>query len=301
MVEHHPSSSVIDFLQYLQSVKRGSVHTIKSYGEDIRFFSQFILEQFSVEDPLRANALMVRSWIAEQSSLQIAPATIRRRISALQSYYKYCCKKGLLENIPSDGIPLPKMKKRLPVYLEEQQMDRLFQDVPFPPGFEGATAYLCLVLLSTTGLRRSELTGITWRDFDWSRSLLRVMGKGGKERLLPLLPVAQELAKEYQGRIDRPVPWEMHQSVMLNEAGAPLTDQQLYYLVKKYLSKVSTQKKRSPHVLRHSFATHLTNNGAELQAVKELLGHSSLAATQVYTHNSIAKLKEAHKKAHPKG
>jgi integrase/recombinase XerC len=202
---------------------------------------------------------------------------------------------------PTKSIQVLKTKKRLPSYVEQDQMDTLLQSTEFPDSFEGRTDYLAISLLYQTGIRVSELVNLKISQIDRSAKQLKVLGKGNKERIIPLNPEMLKRIEDYT--TERKILFANNTTVnlLVNAKGLPTNARKLYDVVKKYLSLITTSEKKSPHVLRHSFATHLTGNGAELNAVKELLGHSSLAATQVYTHNSIERLRDIHKKAHPKG
>lgn len=295
-----PETSIPSFLSYLRFQKRYAQHTLLSYTHDLTSFEQYLKETYSDEIPARATPVMVRSWLASMRESGIQARTINRKISALKSFYKYLLREQLIEDSPMSAILSPKVKKRLPQYVEKQDMDRLFQEDMFPNNFKGETQRLILQILYSTGIRRSELLNLKEQHIDFSNQTIKVLGKGSKERLIPvnaplltLIRAYRELKNALDGETDR-------EFLLVNEKGSRVQSGFIYSTVKEYLSKVTTIQRRSPHILRHTFATHLTGNGADLNAVKELLGHSSLAATQVYTHNHIEKLKEIHKKAHPK-
>lgn len=301
MPDYHPA--IVQFLEHLQWVKRYSAHTVRSYGDDLQLFFNYIQQREDAIaepdalpesfDPAEVQAAMVREWLVDLKKEGAAATSIRRRISSLQSFYKYRRKAGLQEHSPVTSITAPKPGKRLPVFVEAKQMEELLLLLENPDTAADKTERLVIFLLYYTGMRRAELTGLRVNQIDPARKLIRVLGKGHKERLIPLNDKLLELIAE-QNASDH---------LLTDENGKPLSDKNVYDIVHKYLSMVPliTIEKKSPHVLRHSFATHLSNNGADLNAIKELLGHSSLAATQVYTHNTIEKLKEAHRKAHPKG
>ncbi|HCF64398.1 MAG TPA: integrase, partial [Chitinophagaceae bacterium] len=288
------------FLHYLRFQKRYAQHTLLAYAHDLNSFEQYLKETYPDEVPAKAAPVMIRSWLASMRESGIQARTVNRKISALKSFYKYLMREQVIELSPMTAILSPKVKKRLPQYVEKQDMDRLFQDDVFPQDFKGQTERVILQILYATGIRRSELLNLKEQHIDFSNQTIKVLGKGSKERLIPvsasllaLLREYRELKKQLNDAADR-------EYLLVNEKGKRLHSGFIYNTVKRYLSTVTTIQRRSPHILRHTFATHLTGNGADLNAVKELLGHSSLAATQVYTHNHIEKLKEIHKKAHPK-
>ena len=281
--------------------KRFSAHTLRAYSDDLSTFFQFIKSQFDVEHPSDITPAMIRSWMAALTLQDIQPRSINRKISSLKSFVKFCLVQGVIKTNPIKAIQVLKTKKRLPSYIEEEQIERLLKQVEFPDTISGRAEYLVMTILYHTGIRVSELVNLQEASIDFSRAQIKVLGKGNKERIIPvqndLLDRIRAYSKEKKAAYsDNDTP-----QLLLGAKGKPLTSRQAYDIVKKYLSIVTTAEKKSPHILRHSFATHLTGNGAELNAVKELLGHTSLAATQVYTHNSIERLRDIHKKAHPKG
>jgi len=289
------------FLDHLKFEKRYSGHTLKSYGEDLEQFRVFLKEEQGDPSMEEVSAFHVKGWMADMAGRKIEPRSINRRLSCLKSFFRFLQRQGRIPSNPATGVRLLRTSKRLPSYIEKNDLSTLFNHVEFPEGLEGATHRLALELLYGCGLRVSELVSLKDRHVDLGQGVLKVLGKGNKERVIPIGPeLAGEvrnyrLLKEGEG-------WSDPEGALLKAAsGKPLVARQAYAFVRRYLSLVTTAEKKGPHVLRHSFATHLMNNGADLNAVKELLGHSSLAATQVYTHNSIEKLREVHKKAHPRG
>jgi integrase/recombinase XerC len=241
----------------------------------------------------------IRSWLASLKDEGLTGKSINRKISALKSFFKYQLKTGEVKQSPMTRVIAPKNEKRLPSFVADKDIKTLFEHVAFPEGWQGSTERLLLLVFYHTGMRLSELIQLKDSQVNAASHSLKILGKGNKERIVPVSPELMKAIKEYQQ--ERAKQFEGDQAYLfLNEKGKPLAPRAVYTIVKKYLSLVTTVEKRSPHVLRHSFATHLTNNGADLNAIKELLGHSSLAATQVYTHNSIEKLKNIYKKAHPK-
>lgn len=284
------------FLQYLASEKRSSLHTIAAYRSDLEQFSAFIQLHFEVEDLLSVTTMMVRSWISHWMDQGMAVSTVHRKVSSLQAYYRFERKQGRLVQNPMQGIVKPKKTNILPQYLEVVQAEQMYQ--PREQGWEALRNSLILQLLYETGMRRSELLGIQETDIDWSKGQVRVLGKRNKIRVIPISPT---LIQELQVlRDENRTVSETSTFLFLNTKGEPLSTFQLYQIVKRQLSKWTTLKKRSPHILRHSFASHMLNQGADLNVIKEILGHSSLAATQVYTHLNIEKLKGIHELLHPR-
>ena len=286
------------FLDYLKFEKRYSQHTLVSYQNDLEQFFAYLTSQFDAPALENITAMYVRSWLAEMKEDEISSKTINRKISSLKSFFKYEMKIGLLMQSPMVTVTAPKISKRLPVFVEQKDMATLFNHVEFSNDWKGRTERLVLQLFYSTGMRLSELINLKESQLDPGHNQVKVLGKGNKERIIPL---SNELIKDLQNYIlDKPVRESGVLVLFVTEKGKILQPRMVYSFVKWHLSQVTTIQKKSPHILRHSFATHLMNNGADLNAVKELLGHSSLAATQIYTHNTIEKLKEVFKKAHPK-
>lgn len=288
------------FLNYLKFQKRYSEHTITSYQNDLEDFFNFIQKNFGDISLQEISATFIRSWLANLKQNKIASKSINRKISSLKSFFKYQLRKETITVNPMTTIVSLKVSKRLPSFIEEKDIDTLFHHVEFPDSWEGKTNRLLLQIFYQTGMRLSELINLKESQIDNSNNSIKVLGKGNKERIIPvnknLLAEIFNYIKEK--RIDIEAVDTAY--LLINAKGKKLQPKYVYNKVKQYLSYVTTNERKSPHILRHSFATHLTNNGADINAVKELLGHSSLAATQIYTHNSIEKLKDIHKKAHPK-
>jgi integrase/recombinase XerC len=288
------------FLRYLQFQKRYSQHTIIAYQNDLGQFNDFIVVAYGDLPISDITSGVVRSWLASLKEADMESKSINRKISSLKSFFKYHLKQSALTSSPMTTIVSPKVKKRLPQYVEEKDMQTLLQHVPFDDNWQGQTEKLVIELFYQAGIRRAELTGLKESQLNSGNNCIKVLGKGNKERVIPI-------HSDLVGRLKNYIAAKRQQFddfdtgvLLVSSKGKALYAAQVYAMVKKHLSEVTTISKKSPHVLRHSFATHLMNHGADLNAVKELLGHSSLAATQVYTHNSIKKLKEVHKKAHPK-
>ena len=289
------------FIKHLQHEKRYSPHTCLSYRTDLDQFADYLEFQYELKDLQEVKSMHIRSWLVSLLQEKKSASSIHRKASSLKSYYKFMRQQGHMSLNPMTSITLPKKGERLPVFVEEQRMDQLFERICFPEGYEGLRDYLMIDLLYTTGMRRSELMNLSWSDIDRSNHNVRIFGKGNKMRIVPLLPHIEKTLDEYKEMVIDLFPELTLKEVILTDRGEPLYPKFVYNKVKQYLSTVTTAKKRSPHVLRHSFATHLSNNGAELNAIKDLLGHSSLASTQVYTHTSIENLKKVYEMAHPKG
>jgi integrase/recombinase XerC len=286
------------FLDYLKFEKRNSRHTLLSYQNDLEQFFAYLVSQFEGPPLDKITPMFIRSWLAELKEDEMTAKTINRKISSLKSFFKYQLKTGTLKQTPMATVAAPKISKRLPAFVEEADMGTLFSHVEFSDDWKGRTERIVLKLFYSTGMRLSELINLKESQLDPSQGQLKVLGKGNKERILP---ISRELMLDLQAYMsEKPMRMEGVLSLFTNEKGKQLQPRSVYAFVKQHLSQVTTIQKKSPHILRHSFATHLMNNGADLNAVKELLGHSSLAATQVYTHNTIEKLKEVFKKAHPK-
>jgi integrase/recombinase XerC len=286
------------FLNYLRFEKRYSRHTLISYETDLTAFFDYIVMQYG-ETPLASlTHSFIRSWLASLKDEGLSAKTINRKISALKSFFKFQLKAGLVRQSPMTRIVSPKNEKRLPNFVADKDIKTLFDHVSFPDNRQGRSERLLLLVFYQTGMRLSEVISLKDTQVNAANHTLKVLGKGNKERVVPMSPGLLEEIKALQA--ERRLEFPGSEQLFLSGKGKPFQPRAVYSIVRKYLSLVTTIEKRSPHVLRHSFATHLTNNGADLNAIKELLGHSSLASTQVYTHNTIEKLKNIYKKAHPK-
>lgn len=289
-----------DFLDYLKFQRRYSQHTIISYQTDLIAFFDFIAIQYGNTILTDIKPTIVRTWLASLKENGMESKSINRKISTLKSFFKFQLKQQVISVSPMTTIVSPRVNKRLPQFVDADDINALFQTIAFPDNWEGKTSRLILQLFYNTGIRQAELVGMKENQVDFANNSIKVLGKGNKERIIP---AGKELMGQIKSYItEKRKTFEKSEQVRLlvNNKGHKLYPKFVYLVVKKYLGHVTTMDKKSPHVLRHTFATHLMNNGAELNAVKELLGHSSLAATQIYTHNTIDKLKDIHKKAHPK-
>lgn len=289
------------FYQYLALERRLSPHTLAAYKNDLGNFISYIKEKQCLASVNEVGHLHVRSWAAAQIQEGLSARSVNRRLSCLHTYFRYLKKRGHIAKDPMQKVLAPKTGKRLPVFVQEPQMATLFSEIPFADNYPGWLDRLVLEILYATGMRRGELVQLKVSDIDLSRMVFRVTGKGGKERPAPFARYLAELLERFLAKRTETFPGTGEPWLLLNKKGKKLPPGTVYYIVKKYLNQVTTAEQRSPHVLRHSFATHLSNRGADLNAIKELLGHSNLAATQVYTHNSIGRLIEVYEQAHPKG
>jgi integrase/recombinase XerC len=296
-----PDLNVIrSFLDYLKFEKRYSPHTLSSYENDLRSFFTFLDAQFGITELQAINGSFIRSWLAGMKEEKITSKTINRKISSLRSFFKYHLKRGAIKTMPTANVIAPRISKRLPVFVKESETKQLIETLNrSTEDWKSLNAKMLITLFYSTGMRLSELLNLKEKQVDQARLQIRVLGKGNKERIIPVSKEIIELIKVYEEEKKREF-GNGEEVLLVTEKGKRLYPKYAWVLVNKYLGEASTLEKRSPHVLRHTFATHLMNNGADLNAVKELLGHASLAATQVYTHNTIEKLKDVHKKAHPK-
>ena len=286
------------FIRYVRYEKRFSPHTIKAYETDLLQFQTFLT---TYETTLaEATHTLVRSWVMECMEASTGAKSINRKISSLRSFYKFLQREGLVVKSPMEQLQAPKIPKRLPVIVEEAKLNALLDDEAlFPSGFEGLRDRVVLELLYGTGIRLAELLGLKNSDIDDYNQQIKVLGKRNKERIIPLAKPLYALLKVYLDQKNE-LGFTSTEKLIVTDKGTAAYPKLIYRLVKQALGEVSTQDKKSPHILRHSFATALLNKGAELTAIKELLGHANLSATQVYTHNSIEKLKSIYKQAHPK-
>jgi integrase/recombinase XerC len=292
-----PFSSFID---YLSLEKNYSPHTIAAYKKDLERFSVFAIEGYGYDNIDTVNYSVVRSWIVELVSKDISNRSVNRKISSLKSYYKFLLKTSQIETSPLMGHKSLRTSQKIQIPFSEAEIEAVLESL------EGCTDYthlrdrLIVELFYSTGIRRAELVGLKLLDVSLEGETLKVLGKRNKERIIPLLPSVITTIKKYLPVRAKQVSTLGKDHLLLSNKGDKIYGTLVYRIINTYFSHASEKVKKSPHILRHSFATHLLNEGADLNAVKELLGHSSLASTQVYTNNSIAKLKEVYKKAHPR-
>ncbi len=294
------TSYVSTFLQYLKYEKRYSPLTSLAYEKNLRDFFAYLLTTYAIEDIKQIKHLHIRSWLASLKEAKQTATTINRKQSVLRSFFKYAQTQNWILTNPISTLRSLRTPERIPNFLKDEETEFLFEELSFGEGFKGFTDRLILELLYQTGMRRAELLALKEQQIEWSLHHVRVIGKGNKERLIP---ISKHLESQMQAYINekKRLFENPNTSFFILENGQNLYAGYVYRLVKKHLSATTSLKKKSPHVMRHTFATQLLNNGANLQAIKDLLGHSSLASTQIYTHNHISKLKDIHKKNHPRG
>ena len=289
------------FMNYLKYEKRSSINTLVAYENDLTQFFNYAQKSFQIEQIEQIDVPIIRTWILALMEDKIGARSINRKLSALKTFFRYHVKMQHIEKNPMTQIISPKIAKRLPQFVEMRDMDTLFNAELFENSFEGWRDRTIVELFYATGMRLSELLNLTRNDIDLYENRVKVLGKRNKERLIPFGYTLRDIFTRYfalfeekYGQLNNNIP------LFVTIKGRPLYPKAVYLIIRKYLDMVTTIDKRSPHVIRHTFATHLLNNGADINAVKEILGHSSLAATQVYTHNSIGKLKNIYKQAHPR-
>ncbi len=298
------------FIAYLKYEKRYSAHTIIAYENDLNQFFSYLHLQYGISDIKSVTHPLIRSWFVSLLESGVSNRSITRKSSSLKSFYKFLSRENLVDQNPMRKVVSPKLSKRLPIVIEQEKMNFLLDEVDFGVGFIAARDSLILEMLYNTGLRLSELINLKDSNVDLYAKAIKVLGKRNKERLIPfsnkLLEKIEKYLKEKttinseNALGDRSESGEVVKNFFITESGKKMYSKLVYRIVHKYIGQVSTSPYKSPHVLRHTFATHILNNGAELNAVKELLGHANLSATQVYTHNTIEKLKRVYKQAHPK-
>ena len=283
-----------DFIDYVKSEKRYSEYTVVSYITDLNQFFRFLHKEYQISDPKIIKFNIIRNWITSMLDSNLKPSTVKRKISTLKTYFKFLLINKYIDLNPTLKIVSPKSSKKLPVFVEKDKMDNLFDSNFFEDHFEGKRNRLIIELFYLTGVRLSELINIQLLDLDFTNSQIKVLGKRNKERMIP---ITHQTLKTISNFISC---YQIKKYLFCEENGKRLYHKKVYRIVKKYLEKISSLQKKSPHILRHTFATHMLNNGADINAIKEILGHANLSATQIYTHNSIKKLKNVHKQAHPK-
>ena len=286
-----------NFLDYLIIEKRYSVHTTVSYRNDLNQFNLYLSEFYSGIEFHKVEMIHVRSYMVHLLEAKLAKSTVARKVSSIKSLYKFLKKEQLISSSPVQLLETPKLDSRLPVFLKEEEVVNLFEEFKFEDSFSGKRDKMILYLFYQTGIRLSELIGL--KDVDVRNGELKVLGKRNKERIIPLSNNIQPLIDQYLNLKDELGFKKSY--FFVTDKGNKLYEKFVYRKVNHYLSIVSSKQKKSPHILRHTFATHMLNNGADLNAIKEILGHENLSATQVYTHNTFQKLKSIHKQSHPRG
>ena len=286
------------FLQYIKHEKRFSLHTVTAYESDLDQFFLFLETNYQIINIQEVNHSIIRSWIVSLMDSGISSRSVNRKASTLKTYYKFLLRQGAMNVNPMLKILSPKVSKRLPVFVEEDKAKFLLDEVDFGDDFSASRNKVIIELFYTTGMRLSELVNLKEVDINFSNSTVKVLGKRKKERIIPILPGFIAILKTYIKAKNSEFPG--NEFLFLDNKGKQIYHKMVYLIVKDFLGRVTTVSKKSPHILRHSFATHMLNHGADINAIKEILGHSSLSATQVYTHNTIDKLKEVYKQAHPR-
>ena len=288
-----------NFLLYLSSQKRFSKYTVISYKNDLSSAAKYDLETYEIKDIRKISFFHIRSYIVDLMKNGMSAKSVNRKISSLRSFYKYLVKKSIVDKNPMLKVISPKIPRRLPDYVSKTDIAILFDSISFGNTYCEARNYIIMLLLYNTGMRKSELIGLTDESVDYAQKRIAVVGKGNKQRIIP---VTNDLLTKIRKYIQiRNQSFECRESfLLLTDKGKPMYPKLVYNVVNRVLVSMATSTKKSPHILRHTFATHMANNGAELNTIKELLGHASLAATQVYTHNSIEKLKDVYSRSHPK-
>jgi integrase/recombinase XerC len=286
-----------NFLDYLIIEKRYSVHTTVSYRNDLNQFNLYLSESYSGIEFRKVEMIHVRSYMVHLLEAKLAKSTVARKVSTIKSLYKFLKKEQLISSSPVQLLETPKLDSRLPVFLKEEEVVNLFEEFKFEDSFSGKRDKMILYLFYQTGIRLSELIGL--KDVDVRNGELKVLGKRNKERIIPLSNNIQPLIDQYL--ILKDELGFKKKYFFVTDKGNKLYEKFVYRKVNHYLSIVSSKQKKSPHILRHTFATHMLNNGADLNSIKEILGHENLSATQVYTHNTFQKLKSIHKQSHPRG
>jgi integrase/recombinase XerC len=288
------------FQDYLLLEKKYSVHTATAYLNDIVFFETFLAHEYESADLIGVNYNQIRSWIVSLSDDGISNSSINRKIASLKSFYKFLLKTKQIDSSPLLKHKALKSAKKIQIPFSEKELDMVLNQITYKEGFEGTRDKLIVDLFYTTGIRRTELIHLKTQNIDLSTNTIKVLGKRNKERVIPILPIIHEQIKKYLSQKATITPKAEGDYFFILLNGVKLNDSFVYRLINYYFSNVSEKVKKSPHILRHTFATHLLNNGADINSVKELLGHSSLASTQVYTHNSLAELQKVYSSAHPR-
>jgi integrase/recombinase XerC len=288
------------FNDYLYLEKNYSLHTVLAYCKDVEFFQNHIRNEFLDDNLLEVNYNQIRSWIVSLSDDGKSNSSINRKISSIKAFYKFLLKSKQIENSPLSKHKALKSAKKIQIPFSEKELNEVLNHLTFSDDFEGARDKLIIDLFYTTGIRRAELINLQIQNIDTFSNSIKVLGKRNKERVIPLLPnISDEIIKYIEKR-NEVINDKENNFLFLKINGDKLNDSLVYRIINYYFSNVSEKVKKSPHILRHTFATHLLNNGADINSVKELLGHSSLASTQVYTHSSLSELKKVYVSAHPR-
>ena len=288
------------FKNYLTFEKRFSHHTVEAYLSDIKQATSFLNSTFEIDQLQHADHQHLRSWIVSLMTARLGARSINRKMSALRGYYRFLKRQGILTKNPATRLQAVKLPKRLPTYLQEKDINQLLDLSNQKKDYPSVRDATMLQVLYATGMRRSELINLSTKDVNLGDLQYRVVGKGGKVRLLPFSKEHAHMLREYLSIKEETFPELTHSALFVTNRGRKLYPKMVYNLVRERIGNVSTVSQKGPHTLRHTFATHLADQGADLNAIKDLLGHANLSATQIYTHNSIERLKKAYRQAHPK-
>nr|WP_319398664.1 tyrosine-type recombinase/integrase [uncultured Carboxylicivirga sp.] len=291
--------NINSFYKYLEFEKRSSIHTLTAYRNDVSQFCDYLAMQ-EIDNWQKVTSKIIRQWMIDMLNEGVTARTVTRKISTLKVLFRFLIREEVLESNPTDKVTTPKIPKRLPVFVKETEMDLLLDHVDFGSDYSGVRNKTIIELFYCTGMRLSELVELKMSQLDFSNGVIKVLGKRNKERIVPITRELKMSLVSYISKRNQSFPEVKNKVVFLTDKGNPVYQKLVYRVVNRYLSQVSTVTKKSPHVIRHSFATALLNNGADLNAIKELLGHANLAATEVYTHNSYEKLNSIYKQAHPR-
>ena len=288
-----------NFIDYISYEKRYSNHTVQAYKKDLEQFSDFLVQQYDISRPEEAGLQHIRSWLVSLMEEGLTARSVLRKLSTLKSFYRYLLQNHCIDSDPTMLVVAPKTPSRNPEFVDEARMAELFDRIEYGDDFEGIRDKLILEIFYGTGIRLSELIALKEEDISLEKQTIKVLGKRNKERIIPFTNKMADALITYM-RVKKQMAFEDDGRLLLTIQGKRLYPRLVYRIVNKYLSQVTTLSKRSPHILRHTFATHMLNRGADLNAVKEFLGHANLAATQVYTHNTVEKLKKIYRQAHPR-
>ena len=288
------------FLDYMRYERRRSPLTVQEYRETLKLFGEYLDKKENGLSWLSVDADVVRGWMEQMLDKGVKASTVNTNLSILRSFYRYALREGWVERNPMIRVKGPKKEKPLPQFVRPSEMDRLIDDYQWGDDFKGLRARTLIILLYETGMRRSELVGLNDADIDWTAGQLKVTGKRNKQRIIPFGEEVADALRQYQARRDAAMP-RLTEALFVSDKGLRMTGSQVYAIVRESLSVVTTMKKRSPHVLRHSFATAMLNNGAGIESVRRLLGHESVATTEIYTHTTFEQLREVYANAHPRG
>ena len=288
------------FIQYLRFEKRYSAHTVVSYQTDLKQFATYFEGRYPGKPVHEADHRFIRDWIIQLMEDKVSPRSVNRKITALSSFFKYLLRENIVSTNPVNRVQKPRLAKKLPRFVGEQQMNELLDETGFGDDYDGQRNRMLIELLYLTGMRLSELIGLTDQSLSLEQLTIRIVGKRNKERVIPIPKSFGQNIREYMQTRDTWIPDREDDSFLVTGKGKRLYPRLVYRVIHRYLDLVTTVERKSPHILRHTFATHLLNRGADLNAIKELLGHANLSATQVYTHNTFEKLKQVYKQAHPR-